>query len=74
MRTLTPPGAGGTSLTSYTGVALTNLTLWSSGVALGPFTFVGVDVRIRNLSRYGDAGTGGTTGYSNTLVFTVITP
>lgn len=72
VRTLTAPATGGTSMTSYTTIAATDQALWSSGVALGPFTQVNLDIRIRNLSAYTDAPGGSTTGYTNTLTFTVI--
>src|SRR5262249_15913827 len=48
-RTLTQPGTGGASLVTYTELGATNLNLWSTGVAQGPFTTVQMDVRIRNL-------------------------
>ena len=74
VRTLTPPGTGGSSLITYTPLGVTNLNLWSTGVAQGPFIVVQMDVRIRNLFGYGDAGAVGTTSYTNTLTFTVIEP
>jgi hypothetical protein len=75
VRTLTPPGTGGSSLVTYTPLGTINLNLWSTGVAQGPFIIVQMDVRIRNLFGYGDAGgAGGSTSYTNTLTFTVMEP
>lgn len=74
VRTPTPPGTGGSSLTTYTPIQATNLFLWSTGGTLAPFFSVVTDVRIRNLMRYGDSPGAGATGYSNTLVFTVVSP
>ncbi len=74
VRTMTPPGTGGTSLTTYTPLTATNLNLWSTGVTQGPFVTVDMDVRIRNLFTYADAAGAGTTLYTNTLVFTVVEP
>ena len=74
VRTLTPPGVGGTTLSTYTVLGPTNMTLWTSGVPQGPFIEVDMDVRIRNLYNYDDTGSVGTTPYTNTLIFTVIEP
>jgi hypothetical protein len=74
VRTLTPPGTGGITLSTYTALGPTNLTLWTSGVPQGPFIQVNLDVRIRNLWNYDDTGTTGTTNYTNTLIFTVVEP
>ena len=74
VRTTTPPGPGGSSLASFTPIQATSLFLWSTGDELAPFFNVVTDVRIRNLMRYGDSPGGGTTGYTNTLVFTVVSP
>lgn len=74
LRTLTPAGAGGVALAAWTPLALTDLNLWSIGVAQGPFLNVTTDLRIRNLGSYDDAAGAGTTSYYHTLVFTVVTP
>lgn len=74
VRTLTPPGVGGVSLTSYTPLTPSNLTLWSTGVAQGPFMNVQMDVRIRSLSKYDDGVGGATTPFQNSLIFTVMEP
>jgi hypothetical protein len=74
VRTLSSPGPGGTSLSSYTALGFTDLTLWSTATAEGPFVLVDMDVRIRNLMNYSDAATTGFTTYTNTLIFTVIEP
>ncbi len=72
VRTMTPPATGGTSLTTYTAVTSTDQALWSSGIALGPFTQINLDLRIRNLFAYADGVGGATTGYTDNLSFTVI--
>jgi hypothetical protein len=74
VRTPTGPGPGGSSLATFTPIQATNLFLWSTGDELAPFFNIITDVRIRNLMRYGDSPGAGTTGYSNTLVFTVVSP
>lgn len=72
VKTGTPPGTGGTSLTTYTAVSSTNLALWSSGVAVAMWGQVNVDVRIQNLYAYPDAPGGGATNYTDNLTFTVL--
>ena len=74
VRTPTPPGLAGASLSSFTPVAATNQFLWSSGLSIAPFFYVYADVRIRNLIGYDDAPGGSTTSYTNTLTFTVVSP
>jgi len=74
VRTTTPPGAGGNALATYAPISATNLFLWSTGTALAPFFNVATDIRILNLIRYDDSPGAGTTGYMNTLVFTVVSP
>jgi hypothetical protein len=74
VRTLTPPGPGGITLSAYTAIGPSNLTLWTSGVPQGPFVQIDMDVRIKNLLNYDDNAAAGTTGYTNTLIFTVIEP
>ena len=72
VRTLTPPGAGGSALAAYSPIQATNMFLWSTGSSLGPFFMVSTDIRIRNLLGYGDSPGASSTGYTNTLVFTVV--
>ena len=74
VRTLTPAGAGGVALASWTPLALTDLNLWSIGGPQGPFVSVAADVRIRNLGGYDDNPNATYTYYSHTLVFTVVSP
>ena len=74
VRTTTPPGAGGSSLASYTPISATNLYLWGTGSSRALFFIVRTDIRIRNLINYDDSSGGGTTGYMDTLVFTVVSP
>ena len=72
VRTLTAPGSGGTSMTSYTALTASDQALWSSGVKVTGFDQVNIDIRIKNLFGYSDAIGAGTTAYTNTLTFTVI--
>jgi hypothetical protein len=74
VRTLTGPGPGGSALSTYTPIQSTNLFLWSTGTELAPFFIVSTDIRIRNLMNYNDGAGAAVTGYSNTLVFTVVSP
>ena len=74
VRTTTPPGAGGSALSSYAPISATNVFLWSTGTTLAPFFSVFTDIRIRNLIRYDDSPSAGTANYMNTLVFTVVSP
>ncbi len=74
VRTTTPPGTGGSALATYSPMSASNLFLWSTGTTVAPFFTVYTDIRIRNLIRYDDSPGGGTTGYMNTLVFTVVSP
>ena len=74
VRTLTPPGNGGSALSTYTPIQATNLSLWSTGNMLAPFFVVSTDVRVRNLIGYNASPTAGTTAYTNSLVFTVVSP
>lgn len=72
VRTLTAPGTGGTSMTSYTAVTASDQALWSSGVKVPGFNQINLDIRIKNLFGYSDAISGGTTAYTDNLTFTVI--
>jgi hypothetical protein len=74
VRTLTPPGNGGSALAAYTPIQATNLFLWSTGSTVAPFFVVSTDIRIRNLIGYNDSPSAGTTAYTNSLVFTVVSP
>ena len=74
LRTLTPAGPGGAALISWTPLGLTDLNLWSIGIAQGPFVSVATDVRIRNLGDYDDLPNAGYTFYTHTFVFTVVSP
>jgi len=73
VRTQTAAGSGGSTLGSYTAITASNQALWSTGVAQHPWQTVTTDVRVRNLGTYDDASGGGTTNYTNTLTYTVIT-
>lgn len=72
VRTLTPPGAGGAALTTYSSISATGQFLWSTGTSLDPFFIVNTDVRILNLMNYDDSPTAGTTSYTNTIIYTVV--
>ncbi len=72
VRTLTPPGAGGSSLATYTPILATNQVLWTTGTSVAPFFNVTTDVRIQNIFNYDDAGGAGVTNYTDTLVYTVV--
>lgn len=72
VRTTTAPGAGGSSMASYTAVTAANQNLWSTGAVQNPWLAVTTDVRVQNLINYNDAAGGGTTDYTNTLTYTVV--
>lgn len=71
VRTATASPSGGPTLASYSPISATDQLLWSIGVAQHPWLTVTTDVRIQNLINY-DAPASGTTGYSNTLTYTVL--
>jgi len=73
VRTQTAPGSGGSTLSTYTAVTASNQTLWTTGVAQGPFFTVTTDVKVQNINSYSDASGGGATNYTNTLTYSVIT-
>ena len=72
VRTLTAPGTGGTTMATYTAVTAVNQLLWSTTNAPAGSTTVNTDVRIKNLFAYSDPIGAGTTGYTDTLTFTVV--
>jgi hypothetical protein len=72
VRTQTAGGTGGTSMGAYTAITAANQLLWSTGVAQHPWQMVTTDVRINNLINYNDAISAGTTNYTNTLTYTVV--
>jgi hypothetical protein len=72
VRTLTAPGSGGTSTTSYTAVTASGQALWSTGVKEPGWTQINIDIRIKNLFGYTDPIGGGTSAYTNNLTFTVV--
>jgi hypothetical protein len=73
VRTQTPPGSGGTSMSTYTAITASNQTLWTTGVAQGPFQTITTDIKVQNINSYTDASGGGATNYTNTLTYSVIT-
>lgn len=72
VRTATAPGAGGSSIASYTAITAANQNLWTTGAVQHTFLTVTTDVRVQNLINYNDATGGGTTDYTNTLTYTVV--
>ncbi|HVP14341.1 MAG TPA: hypothetical protein VMS88_02285 [Terriglobales bacterium] len=73
VRTQTAPQGGGTSISTYTPITAANQTLWTSTTPVRPWLTVTTDVRVQNLINYNDAVTAGTTSYTNTLTYTVVT-
>ncbi len=73
VKTQTAAGTGGTSLTSYSAIAAADQNLWSTGQAQNALLTVTTDIRVQNLFGYNDANGGGTTNYTNTLTYTVVT-
>jgi hypothetical protein len=73
VKTATAAGTGGATLAAYTAITAADQNLWSTTVAQHPWQTVTTDVRIQNLIGYDDAGTAGTTNYTNTLTYTVVT-
>jgi hypothetical protein len=73
IKTQTAAGTGGTSLTSYSAISGADQNLWSTGQAQTALLTVTTDVRVQNLFAYNDANGGGTTNYTNTLTYTVVT-
>ena len=72
VRTATAPGAGGSSIASYTAITAANQNLWTTGAAQHTWFTVATDVRVQNLINYNDAATAGSTNYTNTLTYTVV--
>src|SRR5262249_12962323 len=73
IRTQTPAGTGGTTLSTYTPISATDQLLWSTHVDQNPWQTVITDVKIRNIGTYDTSGPSGTRNYTNTLTYTVIT-
>ncbi len=72
LRTETAAGSGGTTMSSYTAVTASNQLLWSTTASQSVWQTVASDIRIDNLINYPDAGSAGTTNYTNTLTYTVM--
>ena len=72
VKTQTAPGAGGSSISSYTAVTASDQALWSTGAAQIAFLEVDTDIRIQNLFAYPDAIGPGTTNYTDNLTYTVV--
>jgi len=72
VRTQTPAGGAGSTMSSYNAITAVDQALWSTTVAAHAWTTVTTDVRVQNLFAYDDAGSAGTTAYTNTLTYTVV--
>ena len=72
VRTGTAAGAGGSTMGSYTAITAANQNLWSTGAVQHTWLTVTTDVRVQNLINYNDGSGAGTTDYTNTLTYTVI--
>lgn len=72
LKTQTAPGAGGTTMSSYTAASATDALLWSTTAAQHAWQTVTSDIRVNNLINYDDAASAGTTNYTNTLTYSVI--
>ena len=73
VKTQTAGGTGGTSQTTYSAITATDQNLWSTGQAQHALLTVTTDLRVQNLFNYDDANGGGTTSYTNTLTYSVVT-
>jgi hypothetical protein len=71
VRTQNSPGGGGVAMGAYTAITAADQTLWTSTVAEQAWQTVTTDIRVQNLINYPDAGSAGTTAYTNTLTYTV---
>jgi hypothetical protein len=72
-KTQTASPTGGWTIASWTPITAVNQTLWTTSAAQHPWLNVTTDVRVQNLGNYDDAAAAGTTAYTNTLTYTVIT-
>jgi hypothetical protein len=72
VRTQTVAGTGGSTMSGYTAITAADQNLWSTTVAQHPWLTVTTDVRIQNIGNYDDAAGAGTTNYTNTLTYTVV--
>ena len=73
VRTQTAAGTGGSTLSSYTAISASDQNLWSTNVAQNSFLTVTTDLKITHIGSFNDASGGTTTGYTNTLTYTVVT-
>ena len=73
VKTQTAAGTGGTTQSSYTAITGSDQNLWTTGVAQNALLTVTTDLRVQNLFAYNDANGAGTTNYTNTLTYTVVT-
>lgn len=73
VKTATAAGTGGTTLAAYSAITAANQNLWTTTVPQHAWQTVTTDVKIQNLINYDDAISAGTTNYTNTLTYTVVT-
>jgi hypothetical protein len=72
-KTQTAAGTGGTTQAAYAPVTAADQVLWTSEVAEHALVTVTTDLRVQNLFAYEDGNGAGTTSYTNTLTYTVVT-
>jgi hypothetical protein len=73
IRTQTPAGAGGTTMSSYLPITANDQLLWSTHADQSQWQVIYTDLKIRNIGGYDTSGPSGTMNYTNTLTYTVIT-
>jgi hypothetical protein len=73
VKTATAAGTGGTTLSGYSPITAVDQNLWSTGQAQHALFTVTTDVRVSNLFNYDDGSGAGTTSYTNTLTYSVVT-
>ena len=72
VRTQTPAGTGGSTMSSFSAITAVDQNLWSTTVAQHPWLTVTTDLQIQNLINYNDAAGGGATTYTDVLTYTVV--
>ena len=71
VRTQTPAGTGGSTMSGFTAITAADQNLWSTTVAQHPWLTVTTDLQIQNLINYNASGAG-TTNYTDVLTYTVV--
>jgi hypothetical protein len=72
-KTQTAAGTNGTTQAAYTPVSAADQVLWTTEAAQHSLLTVTTDLRVQNLFTYDDGNGAGTTNYTNTLTYTVVT-